>query len=254
MLFDTHAHLDDQMFDQDRHEIITKAYQDSVTNIINASSDIPTLKTTSALAKTYNFIHPAFGIHPQSAKDMNESILEEVYNLAKNEKAVAIGEIGLDYYYETSSLKLQKYWLIRQLDIAKELKLPVIIHDRDAHLDILEIIKKETVKLVGGSMHCFSGSVEMANELLGHNFYIGVGGPLTYKNAKKAAEVVAAMPMDRLLIETDSPYLPPTPHRGERNDPSKVRLVAEKIAEIRGSTFEEVANVTNENARRLFHV
>lgn len=254
MLFDSHAHLDDEKFDQDRYEVINKARESGVSYILNASSDLASAKNSVSLATDFDFIYAAVGVHPHYAGEMEESTLDAIRDLAAHNKVVAIGEIGLDYYYDTAPRDLQKHWFARQIDLAKELELPVIIHDRDAHEDILDIIKSQKAREVGGVFHCFSGSVEMAKEVLDNNFYISVGGVVTFKNARKIIDVVKYIPMDRLLIETDCPYLTPEPFRGKRNDSSYVRLVAEKIASIKGLSFESVASITLNNARQLLSV
>ncbi len=254
MLFDTHAHYNDQRFEEDRHEIIRNAHEEGVSYILNASSDIPSISFSVSLSQEYDFVYAAVGVHPHNAAEIDESLLETLKEYAKMPKTVAIGEIGLDYYYDNSPREIQKYWFARQIGLAKSLNLPIIVHDRDAHEDVMNIIKAEDAKAVGGVMHCFSGSVEMARDLLDMNFYISIGGPVTFKNAKKAIEAVKYVPMDRLLIETDSPYLTPEPFRGKRNYSGYVGLVAEKIAGIKGVTFEEIAEITTNNAKRLFGI
>lgn len=254
MLFDSHAHLDDEKFSHDRYEIINKARESGVSYILNASSDLVSAKNSISLAEDFEFIYAAVGIHPHCAGEMEDSTLDIIRDLAGHKKVVAIGEIGLDYYYDTAPRDIQKYWFARQLDLARELELPVIVHDRDAHEDILDIIKSQNSREVGGVFHCFSGSVEMAKEVLDNNFYISVGGVVTFKNAKKIIDVVKYTPMDRLLIETDCPYLTPEPFRGKRNDSGYVRLVAEKIASIKGLSFESVASITLNNARQLLSI
>ena len=254
MLFDSHAHLDDEKFSQDRYEVINKARESGVSYILNASSDLVSAKNSISLAEDFEFIYAAVGIHPHCAGEMEDSTLDTVRDLAGHKKVVAIGEIGLDYYYDTAPRDIQKYWFARQLDLARELELPVIVHDRDAHEDILDIIKSQDLRGVGGVFHCFSGSVEMAKEVLDNNFYISVSGVVTFKNAKKIIDVVKYTPLDRLLIETDCPYLTPEPFRGKRNDSGYVRLVAEKIASIKGLSFESVASITLNNARQLLSI
>ncbi|AUS95151.1 hydrolase TatD [Clostridium thermosuccinogenes] len=254
MLFDTHAHFDDERFDDDRDEVIRKAHESGVSYILNASSDMDSSRKSMALADKYDFIYAAVGVHPHSAGEMKEDDLEILAGYASHPKVVAIGEIGLDYYYDNSPRNVQKYWFARQIRLAREVGLPVVIHDRDAHEDTLAIIKAEGASEVGGVFHCYTGSVEMAKEVLKNNFYIALGGAVTFKNARKLLDVAKFVPEDRLLIETDCPYMTPEPYRGKRNDSGYVRLVAEKIAELRGVTFEEIAQITAQNARRLFKI
>lgn len=254
MFFDTHAHYDDERFNEDRDEIINNAFQSGVTYILNASSSMASAIDSITLSQEYSFIYAAVGVHPHHASDINEGAILTLADFTSSEKVVAIGEIGLDYYYDNSPREQQRHWFTRQIDLAKNLKLPIIVHDRDAHEDVMNIIKKTNARQVGGVFHCFSGSVEMAQEALKNNFYISIGGPVTFKNVKKAVEVVKWVPLERLLIETDCPYLTPEPNRGKRNDSSYVRLVAEKIAEIRGMDVEEIGAVTTKNAMELFGI
>jgi len=254
MLFDTHAHYDDEKFDIDRSQILEKVYSEGVSYIINASSDEKSISMSLELAERYPFVYAAVGIHPQSAGDVDDGYLKKLYEHAKHEKVVAIGEIGLDYYYDFPPRDIQKKRFIEQINAAKEISLPVVIHTRDSFEDVLKIIKSENVKEVGGVFHCFSGSIEVAREVLNNNFYISVGGIVTFKNAKKVPEVVKYVPTDRLLIETDCPYLTPEPFRGKRNDSGYLKYVVEKVAEIKGITFDEVAEITAKNALRLFRI
>lgn len=254
MLFDTHAHLDDDRFDEDRDEVIRQCRQDGVDLILNAASNIETSVKSIALAGKYEFIYAAVGVHPHDASDMDEETPGVLAALAENKKVRAIGEIGLDYHYDLSPRDVQKRKLIEQIDLARQLMLPVIIHDREAHGDIMDIFKKNHIKEVGGVLHSFSGSAEMALECLRLGLYISISGPVTFNNARKTVEAVKEVPLDMLLIETDSPYLTPVPNRGSRNYPGYVRFVAEKIAEIKGISFEEVAQKTRENGKRLFGI
>ncbi|MCX7749483.1 MAG: TatD family hydrolase [Clostridia bacterium] len=254
MFFDTHAHYNSGKFKFDRDEAVKKAFQSGITNILNVSYDIPSLEASVSLAKKYDFIYASVGIHPHSAKDMSEELLNKVGEYAKKPKVVAIGEIGLDYNRNFSPVEVQKLWFRRQIDLAKSVKLPVIIHSRDAYKDTLEVLTGEDAKSVGGIIHSFSGNREMAREFLNQEFYISISGPITYKNAKELADAVKYAPMDRLLIETDCPYLTPEPFRGKRNESVFVRLVAEKIAEIKGETLEEIARITTENGKRLLKI
>jgi TatD DNase family protein len=252
MLFDTHAHYNDEQFDKDRRESLIRAYESGVGYILSASSDIASSIENISLTQEFDFVYASVGVHPHQVLDINNNIISALADFASYPKVVAIGEIGLDYYYENSPREAQKIWFAKQISLAVNLGLPVIVHDRDAHEDTLDILKRENARKVGGVLHCFSGSVEMAKELLDNNFYISIGGPVTFKNAKKSIEVVKYIPEDRLLIETDSPYLTPEPLRGSRNESTNVRLVAERIANIRGKSVEYIETVTTENAKRLF--
>lgn len=254
MLFDTHAHYDDKRFDKDRHEVIKRVYDSGVSYILNASSNVASSVDSISLSQRYDFIYAAVGIHPHDAVEGNDNSITKLADFAAMDKVVAIGEIGLDYHYDFSPRELQKHWFTRQIDLAKNLGLPIVVHNREAHGDVMEIIKKEDAKKVGGVFHCYSGSVEMARELLNQNFYISIGGPVTFKNARRTVEAVKYIPCDRLLIETDCPYLAPEPYRGKRNDSSYIKLVAEKISEIKGIAFEEVVEMTTSNAKLLFQI
>ena len=254
MLFDTHAHLDDDRFDKDRDETIMQCQRDGVELILNAGSNIETSVKAIALAKKYEFIYAAVGVHPHDAAEMDEETAGVLAALAGNKKVRAIGEIGLDYHYDFSPRDVQKQRFVEQIDLARQLKLPVIVHDREAHGEVMDIFKKTRIKEVGGVLHSFSGSAEMALECIKLGLYISISGPVTFENARKTVEAVKQVPLDMLLIETDSPYLTPVPYRGKRNYPGYVRFVAEKIAEIKGISFEEVARQTLENGKRLFGI
>ncbi|MFZ5987133.1 MAG: TatD family hydrolase [Bacillota bacterium] len=254
MLFDTHAHFNDNRFKHDRDEAIKNAHESGVSYILNVSYNIPSLEHSVSLSRRYSYIYAAVGIHPHYSKEISDEVLSKICSLAGNKKVVAIGEIGLDYYRDLSPRDVQKKWFVRQIDLAKDLKLPIIVHIRDANEDALNVLKAENAKDVGGIIHSFSGDIKMAKEVLDNNFYISVGGPLTYHNARNLIDVIKFVPDDRLLIETDCPYLTPEPFRGKRNDSSLVRLVAEKIAEIKSKSFEEIANTTTNNARRLLNI
>ncbi len=254
MLFDTHAHLNAEQFNEDQDEVIRRAKENGVTRIVNIGFNRETIPTSVALAEKYDFIYTAVGWHPQDAKDMLEEDYDWLRELSKHEKVVAIGEIGLDYYWDTSPRVVQQVVFRRQIQLAKELKLPIVIHNRDAHQDVVDILREENAAEVGGIMHCFSGSLEMAKQCLDMNFHISFGGPVTFKNAKKPKEIAQEIPLDRLLIETDCPYLTPEPYRGKRNETGYVRYVAEAIAQLRGMSSEELAYHTMENAKRLFKI
>jgi len=250
MIFDTHAHYDDEQFDIDREQVLERAYQSGVHYIINASSDMASVQRSISLSKKYPFIYAAVGIHPHYVKDINEETLEQLKLLSNSNRVVAIGEIGLDYYYGNS----QKTWFKKQLRLAKSLGLPVIVHNREAHGDCLDIVKEEHARDTGGVFHCYSGSVEMARELIDNNFYLAFGGIVTFKNVKKAAEVIKYMPLDRLLIETDCPYLSPEPYRGKRNESSYLVHIIKKIADIKCVSTDKLEDITAENAKSLFMI
>jgi len=254
MLFDTHAHLDDKRFDDDRDELIRGLPARGVSRVIAPGIDIESSKRCVDLAQEYDIIYAGVGIHPHEASKVEENYLDLLGTMAQNKKVVAIGEIGLDYYYDFSPRDIQKKRFIEQIELAAELKLPIIIHNRDSHEDMLNILRDYKDLINGGVMHCFSGSWEMAKIVLDLGLYISLGGPVTFKNAKRPVDIAQNVPLDRLLIETDSPYLTPVPYRGKRNDPGHVALVAEKIAQIRGISAEEVGRITTENAVNLFKI
>jgi TatD DNase family protein len=254
MLFDTHAHLNADQYKEDLHEVMERAKEAGVSNIVVVGFDTLTIKRAIELAEAHDYIYACVGWHPVDAIDMTDDDLKWIEELANHPKVVAIGEMGLDYHWDKSPHDIQKDVFRKQIRLAKKVKLPIVIHNRDATADIVEILKEEGAAEVGGIMHCFSGSVEIAKECLDMNFYISLGGPVTFKNAKKPKEVAFEIPLDRLLIETDCPYLTPHPYRGQRNEPSYVKLVAEQIAEIKGVTFEEIARATSDNAKKLFGI
>ena len=252
MIFDTHAHYDDERFDEDRDALLNELHQKGISYILNASASLESLNSSIELSEKYDFIYAALGIHPHYADKVDESVLDKIRVLSKNKRVVAIGEIGLDYYYDNSPRELQRYWFERQIELAKELCLPIIIHDRDAHEDTISIIKKTNAEQVGGVFHCFSGSAQMAIDMLRCNLYIAIGGPVTFKNARKTIEVVKAIPLDKLLVETDCPYLAPEPYRGKRNNSGYLVHTIQKIAEIKGVSEAEVAETTLMNAKKVF--
>ncbi|GAA4870118.1 TatD family hydrolase [Paenibacillus vulneris] len=252
MLIDTHTHLNAPQFDDDRHEVIQRALESGISRIINVGFNRETIPTSIALAEQYDFIYSTVGWHPQDAKDMMPGDLEWIEELCKHEKVVAIGEIGLDYYWDTSPKDVQDRVFREQIRLARKLGMPIVIHNRDAHQDIIRVLREEKASEVGGVMHCFSGSWETAKMCLDMNFYISFGGPVTFKNAKQPKEVLEKVPLDRLLVETDAPYLTPHPYRGKRNETAYVKLVAETAAQIKGLTLEELAHATTKNAVTLF--
>ena len=253
MLFDTHAHYDDQAFDADRRELLSAMPDHNVGLIVNPGCTVESSRTAMELAAAFPHVYAAVGIHPENCGDFVPAQMEEIRALAQRPKVVAVGEIGLDYYWpENPPRELQQEVLRRHMALAEELALPVIIHDREAHADCLAIVRE--FPAVRGVFHCFSGSAEMARELLKRGWMLSFNGAITFKNARKAPEVIAEIPLDRLMIETDAPYLTPTPFRGKRNDSTYVHLVAEKIAQIKGLSPEAVEQITWENGKRFFGI
>ena len=248
-IFDTHAHYDDECFDEDRFELLDEMLASNVSGIINCGCTVKSSETSIEFAERYSKIYAAVGIHPQNAAEEADDALKKIEKLAKHERVVAIGEIGLDYHYDYTPKEMQVEYFEKQILLAKKLDLPVIVHDREAHQDCVDMLLKHKP---GGVMHCFSGSVETAKQLTDIGFYIGLGGSVTFKNAKKPAEVAASISLSRLLLETDCPYMTPVPFRGKRNNSSLIVHTAEKIAELRGITAQEVIDSARKNANRLF--
>ena len=253
MLFDTHAHMDDHAFDADREELLAGFPAQGVGLVMNPGCSAESSRNVDKLTAQYEYLYGAVGSHPDAADEVNEALLEEYRMLCKqNDKIKAIGEIGLDYHYEDIPRDIQKQAFRAQMALAKELNLPVIVHEREAHEDGMKIV--EEFPEVTGVFHCYSGSAEMAKWLVSRGWYIGFTGVLTFKNARKAVEVAASIPLDRIVLETDCPYMAPEPFRGKRNDPGKLYRMAEKLAEIRGLTVEEIHRITTENGRRLYRI
>lgn len=254
MFIDSHAHLDGPKFDDDREAVVQRAKNAGISAILNVGFDMPSCSRSVALAEAFPEIYAAVGIHPHDAADVNEDDFVQLKQWAAHPKVVALGEMGLDYYRNLSPKDIQRQVFKRQMALAREVKKPVIIHDRDAHGEIMEILHQEFRGIPAGVMHCYSGSVEMAKEVVKMGMYISIAGPITFHNACKLWEVVGHIDLEWLLIETDAPYLTPEPYRGKRNESAYVRYVAEKIAEIKKISLEEVAAVTSANARRLFNL
>ncbi|HHV27062.1 TatD family deoxyribonuclease [Anaerosalibacter bizertensis] len=254
MLIDSHAHLDDPKFNKDRDRLIKSLKQNDISLVINVGADVSSSIKSVKLADEYENIYAAVGVHPHSAKEMDDSTIDVLKAFAKRDKVVAIGEIGLDFHYDNSPRDIQRKWFIEQIKLAKELNMPIIVHSRDADQETFDILKEEADERLRGVLHCYSGSAEMAKDYIDLGFYISLAGPVTFKNARKPKEVAKVVPMDKLLIETDSPYLTPEPHRGKRNEPLYVRHVASMIAELRGMDFEDVGRITSENTKRLFNI
>lgn len=255
MYIDSHVHLDDSRFDLDRDNLIRTLKDNKVELVINIGADEDSSERSVELAHRYENIYAVVGVHPHSAKDLEGRDLSSIIKMLENDKVVAIGEIGLDYYYDNSPRDIQKKWFKEQINLALRLNKPVVIHSRDADKDTFDIIKSGVEEGgLTGVMHCYSGSVELAKEYLKLGFYISLGGPVTFKNARVPKEVAKEVALDRLLIETDCPYLSPEPYRGKRNEPMFVSYVAEEIAKIKGISIEEVAEVTTKNAKKLFGI
>lgn len=254
MFFDTHAHLDDEQFAADADEVISGLNNVGIGMYTNIGADIESSKKSIFFAEKYPFVYAAVGIHPEFAAQTSEKDIEEIARLAAHPKAVAIGEIGLDYYYGAEEKESQKKWFARQLELAMELNMPFVVHDREAHKDCMDILKKYDVRRTGGIMHCFSGSAELAKEVISLGMVIALGGSLTFKNNVKTVRVAEEIPLEYIVLETDSPYLAPVPNRGKRNTPEYVKLVAEKIAEIKNIPLGEVERVTTENAKRVYGI
>ena len=253
MLFDTHAHMDDASFDEDRESLLAALPQQGIGLLMNPGCSLASSRNASRLSQQYDYIYAAVGSHPDAADEVNDGVLEEYRMLCKqNPKIKAIGEIGLDYHYEDIPREIQQQAFRSQMALARELGLPVIVHEREAHEDGMKIV--EEFPDVTGVFHCYSGSAEMAKWLVKRGWYIGFPGVLTFKNARKAAETASALPLDRVVLETDCPYMSPEPFRGKRNDPGRLYRMAEKLAEIRGLSVEEIHAVTMENGKRLYRI
>ena len=248
MIFDTHAHLDDPLLLPDVDDVLTRAREAGVAYINSVGCDWQTSLTNVKLAEKYNdMVYATVGIHPQEVEDATDQQLADLVELASRPRVIAWGEIGLDYHYDTPTREMQKLFLRKQIDLAKAAKKPLVIHDRDSHQDILNILKEENAGINGGILHCFSGSWEMAKECLARGFMISFAGPLTFKNAKTPVEVARKVPLDMLLVETDSPYLAPEPNRGTRNDSRNLKYLVEKIAQVKQIEPEEIAEITYNN-------
>lgn len=252
MIFESHAHYDDAKFGADREATIKKAKNVGVGCIINAASSMESSRRSIELARHHDIIYSSVGVHPHDVQDMKEKDLEILLAMSAFEKVVAVGEIGLDYYYDNVPKEIQKLWFREQVKLAVDLDMPMIIHSREASKDTYDLLFESEGHRVGGVIHCFSGSLETAKRYVDLGYYLGIGGVITFNNAKKLVEVVKAIPLEHLLVETDAPYLTPTPHRGKRNDSSYLPEVIHKIAEIKGLTPEEVERVTWANGCRLF--
>lgn len=253
MIFDSHAHYDSKQFEEDRDQLLNSMQENGIGTIVNSAADWDSVTEVAELAEKYPFVYAAVGLHPDEVGDLNEERFEFLKAQCQKGKVVAVGEIGLDYYWDNESHDIQKKWFIRQLELARELDLPVIIHSRDAAADTLEIMQKYAQGL-RGVIHCFSYSKELAREYVKMGFHIGVGGVVTFKNGKKLKEIVEEIPLERILLETDCPYLAPVPFRGKRNSSLYIPYIAEEIANLKGVTYEEVVTQTELNAKKLFGI
>lgn len=254
MIFDTHAHYDDEQFDEDRRELLLSMKENGIGNIVNVGANMASSLESLKLANEYDFIYASVGVHPSDSAELDEEKIISLRKMSEDSKCVAIGEIGLDYYWPDPDHDTQKRWFREQIKLAREVDLPVIIHSREAALDTVTILKEENAAEVGGVIHCFSYSKEVAIECVKMGFFIGIGGVLTFKNARKLIETAMALPMDRILLETDCPYLAPVPYRGKRNSSLYLKYVVEKLSEIKGISPEEIIDITEQNARRMYRL
>lgn len=254
MIFETHAHYDDEAFDDDRDALLSSMQKSGIGVIVNVGASLKSTAAGIRLAESYPFVYAAAGVHPSETAELNEENFAWLREQCLHKRVAAVGEIGLDYYWDEPSHEIQKLWFARQLELAREVQKPVIIHSRDAAKDTYDIMAAHNAGEIGGVVHCFSYSAEMAQEYIKMGFYIGVGGVVTFKNGKKMKEVVEAIPIKRILLETDSPYLSPEPNRGKRNSSLNIPHIAQQIAEIKGMSYDEVIAVTEENARQMYRI
>ena len=254
MIFDTHAHYDDDAFDEDRDVLLSGMREQNVEYIVNVGASMAYSERSIKLAEKYPFVYAAVGVHPDEVGELDEEKFEKLREWTAHEKVKAVGEIGLDYYWDKEKHDLQKHWFMRQMELASEVKLPMIVHSREAAKDTLDMVIAAKPLNLSGIIHCYSYSVEQAREYLNMGYYIGIGGVVTFKNAKKLKEVAEYTPLSQIVLETDCPYLAPTPFRGKRNDSSKIAYVAEELAAIKQVPVEEVIHITNENGRRLYNI
>ena len=254
MIFDTHVHYDDEAFDEDRDTLLCSLAENGIGAVVNIGASIQSTKNTLQLMKQYPFVYGAVGVHPSETGELNEQLMDWLKQVAGEEKVVAIGEIGLDYHWNEPEPEVQKRWFVRQLELAREARLPIVVHSRDAAKDTLDIIKGEHAGELGGVIHCFSYSLEIAKEYLNLGFYLGIGGVLTFSNARKLKEVVEYMPLERIVLETDCPYLAPVPNRGKRNSSLNLPYVVDAVSQIKGVAPEEVIAVTEQNAKKMYRI
>ena len=254
MIFESHAHYDDRQFDVDREDLLRVLPSKNVGIVVNVGADMESSASSVALAQSYDYIYAAVGVHPDEVESMDAACIDRLRQMAQDPRVLAIGEIGLDYYWDEPEREIQKKWFEAQIELAREVRLPIIIHSRDAAKDTYDIMKSLHAEDIGGVVHCFSYSKEMARQFLDMGFYIGIGGVVTFKNAKTLKEVAAYTPLDRIVLETDCPYLSPEPNRGKRNSSLNLNYVAEALSQIKGIDKEELIAVTEENARKLYRM
>ena len=252
MIFDSHAHYNSSKFNEDRDDVLKNL--DNVRYIMNVADSMESLKNIIEIAEKYPFVYASVGVHPEETGELTDRDMDTLLEYTKHEKVKAIGEIGLDYYWDSVPRDVQKKWFSRQIDLAKQTNLPIIVHDRDAHGDTLDILKSDDARDVGGIVHCFSGSVEMARDILNLGMYIGIGGTVTFKNGRKINEVAEYVPIESIVLETDAPYLAPEPFRGKRNSSDLIKYVIEEIARIKGMTPKDVEEITFQNAKRVYKI
>lgn len=253
-IFDTHAHYNDEAFEKDRDELLRSLDENGIGTVVNVGASIQSTKETLQLTRRYPFVYGAAGVHPNETGELNDGLMDWLRQITEEEKIVAVGEIGLDYHWEEPEPEIQKYWFVRQLALAREAELPVIIHSRDAARDTLDIMKAERAGETGGVIHCFSYGVDLAREYLHMGFYLGIGGVVTFHNARKLKEVVKYAPLEQLVLETDCPYLSPEPNRGRRNSSLNLFYIAEQIGQIKNIPVDEVIAVTSRNAEQLYRL
>lgn len=254
MIIESHAHYDDEKFDEDRDSLLRSLMDNGIEYVVNVSASLDSAKSTLELMKQYSFVYGSIGVHPEETKELNEENFQWLREMCILPKVVAIGEIGLDYYWDEPARDIQKTWFERQMELAREVKLPMIIHSRDAAQDTMEMMKSSKAQEIGGVIHCFSYPVEVAREYLNMGFYLGIGGVVTFNNAKKLKEVVEYAPLSSLVLETDCPYLAPVPNRGKRNSSLNLIYVAQEIAKIKGIDCEEVIRITSENTKKMYRI
>lgn len=254
MIFETHAHYDDAAFNEDREDLLASLPKHNIEYVVNISSTKETVEKSVSLAESYDYIYAAVGIHPEDSMTMNEESLMWLKEKAKHPKVVAVGEIGLDYFWDTPDRSIQREWFVRQIEMARDLDKPLVIHSRDAANDTFNLLKEAKADEVGGVLHCFGYGVEQARQYLNMGYYLGIGGVVTFTNGKKLKEVVAYAPLEQLVLETDSPYLAPVPNRGKRNSSLNLPYIIKEIANIKGTDYDTVVRITNENARKLYRM
>lgn len=254
MIFDSHAHYNSSKFDEDRDAVLNSLKEGNVAYVMNVADSMESLKKVLEIAEKYPFVFASVGVHPEETGELTDKDMDILLEYTKHPKVKAIGEIGLDYYWDSVERDAQKKWFARQIDVAKQSNLPIIVHDRDAHGDTIDILKSENARDVGGIVHCFSGSREMARDVLNLGMHIGIGGTVTFKNGRKIKEVAEYVPIESIVLETDAPYLAPEPFRGKRNSSDLIKYVIEEIAKIKGISAKDVEEITFQNAKRVYKI